>query len=1089
MATISPLHTTPFHTTPFHPVGSRAFRWLLLFVWAAALSGGPLLAVGSAQTSDDYYECATTEDGDMRLGASGHTHTGNLEICHENWWRFVCDDKFGEEEAKVVCGHLNRKDMDIPALPAFTLSLETGFNPYVLSGDWNLHPGPNKWWLDDVVCEGTEDSLADCEHREWGQFNCGNPERVGVYCGAPPISLSVDQTTIAEGERAEVTFTVTDSTHVIPLDPDNPKPPTYVSFHFSGSTASAEGDFLFEGARTYDNVQHLSLAAGEDELTATITADADSDPEGAETITVTARYLGLTVSETITITGQEAPDTIGQEGDLRLRGSNTDGQGRVEIYHAGQWGTICSNSFGEREARVACKQLGYLDYDDGYVWAWYQSPRGQATDRVWLSNLYCREDDARLVECGRGTVWGTNSCTHSSDVGIVCPGERSNQPPVPPLTISDQTHMQAEAFSYTIDAFTDPEGETLTYTAELEDGGVLPSWLSFTPASRAFTAAMNAATETVGVRVTATDPGEDATAATADDNLSASVVFTILVITSGNRDSIVGRASRSPAEHDASRVETYTLPPQDSAGSSAGSRTLARNTDSAVTWSLDRSEEFCDDADQFTIAPDATDSDRATLTFREPPDYENPADCNMDNTYVVTVRATRGSDTFTREVTVTVQDVDDVLMVVEGGGYVENDTEEPPVTLELTGVSGTVAWRLVRNSNSAVCDDADQFTIDEDSDRATLTFTASPDYEDPADCDMDNTYEVTVEARAGGNTFERTLTISVADRNEPPTFVAGQTSFDVPENSESSVLIGTVEANDPENDSPTYSLDDDSGFFTIDSSSGELSTTDALDYEATAEYVVTVSVKDEKDENGDRAPDEAPDAELRVTIRVTNVNEEPTFADDQASFDVPENRSSVLIGTVEADDPEGDSLTYSLAGVDNGFFTLDTINNRGELSTTDALDYEQPKDKDGKNTYEVTVLASDRLDSDGLTYARLPVTITVEDENEDGTVSLDPDPPQALAPLMATLNDPDRDPRHLVTWTWERSENDTDPWEIITGENAALYTPSLDDTGDFLRATASYNDRLSSNQTAEAVSAQVVDAPLVGLRLSSNDHR
>ena len=41
MATIS-----PFHHTQLHTVGSRAFRWLLLFVWAAALSGGPLLGGG-----------------------------------------------------------------------------------------------------------------------------------------------------------------------------------------------------------------------------------------------------------------------------------------------------------------------------------------------------------------------------------------------------------------------------------------------------------------------------------------------------------------------------------------------------------------------------------------------------------------------------------------------------------------------------------------------------------------------------------------------------------------------------------------------------------------------------------------------------------------------------------------------------------------------------------------------------------------------------------------------------------------------------------------------------------------------------------
>ena len=1105
MATISPLHTTPFHTTPFHPVGSRAFRWLLLFVWAAALSGGPLLGVGSAQTSDDHYECATTEDGDMRLGASGHTHTGTVEICHEEQWRFVCDDKFGEEEAKVVCSHLNRNDSDIPALPAFSLSNAGGLNPYAFTSNngWNDHPGPNKWWLDDVVCEGTEDSLADCDHRDWGQFNCGAPERVGVYCGAPPISLSVDKTTIAEGGTATVTFTVTDTDYVIQPDPnDLDKPPTYVSFRFSGSTA-AQGDFFFNGRHPTNNAMQLSLALGEDELTATIRARTDSAAEGAETITVSAFYLGLAVSETITITAQEDPDIIGQEGDLRLldtKGIPTQGQGRVQIYHAGQWGNICGRGFhdtdtfslssaGDYDAHVACKQLGY---ETGTLWNYASDAQGLLSERVWLSDLYCREDDSRLVECGRGVAWERAYCHYYDSAGVDCTGERSNQPPVPPLTISGRTHMQAEAFSYEIDPFTDPEDQTLTYTAELEDGGVLPSWLSFNPASRTFAAVANAANAaTVGVRVTATDPGEDENPATADDNLSASVVFTILVITSGNRDSIVGRASRSPDEHDASRVETYTLPPQDSAGSSAGSRTLARNTDSAVTWSLDRSEEFCDDADQFTIAPDATDSDRATLTFREPPDYENPADCNMDNTYVVTVRATRGSDTFTRQVTVTVQNVDDVLMVVEGGGYVENDTEEP-VTLELTGVSDPVAWRLVRNSNSAVCDDADQFTIasDSDSDRATLTFTASPDYEDPADCDMDNTYEVTVEARAGGNTFERTLTISVADRNDPPTFADNQvTSFDVPENSESSVLIGTVEANDPEGDSPTYSLDDDSGFFTINDS-GELRPTAAaaFDHEKRSSYRVTVLVSDGKDANGKPDEDEGPDAELDVTIHVIDVNEEPTFADDQASFKVPENRSSVLIGTVEADDPEGDSLTYSLAGDGNKFFT---INNRGELRPKAALDYEQPEDEDNNNRYEVTVLVSDRLDPDGdeddYTDDRLPVTITVEDEKEDGTVSLDPDPPQALAPLMATLNDPDRDPHHLVTWTWERSENDTGPWDIINGESEARYTPSLDDTGDFLRATASYNDRLSSNQTAEAVSAKVKDAPLVGLRLSSND--
>ncbi len=33
--------------------------------------------------------------------------------------------------------------------------------------------------------------------------------------------------------------------------------------------------------------------------------------------------------------------------------------GRLEIYAGGQWGTVCDNSFGQREADVACNQLGF----------------------------------------------------------------------------------------------------------------------------------------------------------------------------------------------------------------------------------------------------------------------------------------------------------------------------------------------------------------------------------------------------------------------------------------------------------------------------------------------------------------------------------------------------------------------------------------------------------------------------------------------------------------------------------------------------------------------------------------------------------
>ena len=395
--------------------------------------------------------------------------------------------------------------------------------------------------------------------------------------------------------------------------------------------------------------------------------------------------------------------------------------------------------------------------------------------------------------------------------------------------------------------------------------------------------------------------------------------------------------------------------------------------DDAVSWDLSGT-----DATLLTLGASGV------LAFREPPDYENPADAGTDNVYDMVITASDGKLSSTVDVSVSVLNVDET-------GVLGLSHSQPQVGIALSAdhsdadgiVSESWSWQRSQNGNIW----------------ADIAGAAEQSYT-PVGDDEGHFLQVTVEYADGHGTGKRRSTVS-SERtlaapvmNVAPQFATNRLERAIAENSLPGSPVGApVTATDEDSDQLAYSLSDpDAATFAIDQITGQISVGPSvtLDHESKDTYSVTVTAADPSGEQ----------AQATATINIGDVNETPVAGDDAAATN---EDTAVTIDVLANDtDPDGDSLSVQLR--------TPPTNGAAQVQADGAITYTPAADYHGTDGFTYTV--SDRTHADTATVA---VTVTpVNDPPQfpslryTRTVAVDA-PSGAAIGVPVTAHDPDSD--------------------------------------------------------------------------------
>ncbi|PIK52969.1 putative deleted in malignant brain tumors 1 protein-like isoform X4 [Apostichopus japonicus] len=354
------------------------------------------LGVHNCQHSEDAgVECSQVSQNvvsEIRLVAGSKESEGRVEVFVDGVWGTVCDDEWDIHDADVVCRQLGYSGGE--SAPGFAYFGE-GITPIL---------------LDNVQCNGNENSLNDCVKNDIGVHNCAHSEDAGVVCndgqqlttpstGITSIRL-VGGNTDSEG-RVEVFAdgvwgTVCDDFWDL-MDANV----VCRQLGYSGSNKISILTYFGQGTDPIllDNVDCIG---NETSLNDCVKNDIGEHDCGHH------EDVGVVCNDGLQLT---TPSTA----TVRLEGGKYDYLGNVEVYANGQWRPVCDNLWDVKDAEVVCRQLGFSAVERPRRESYFGSPLSTAI----MNNFECIGDEESLLDCNYNDAV-ENMCGSENTAGVVC---------------------------------------------------------------------------------------------------------------------------------------------------------------------------------------------------------------------------------------------------------------------------------------------------------------------------------------------------------------------------------------------------------------------------------------------------------------------------------------------------------------------------------------------------------------------------------------------------------------------------------------------------------------------------------------------